>query len=120
MLMPCKECRLEISTTAEVCPHCGFQQGAWLRKIRKEINEQEEYENSKEYKDIIDKRARSEGFKNAEAKEISEHKEWERKEKREEKIKWMKDVMYTIVGASLILGPILLILRLAYIVIFGG
>ena len=118
--MPCKECRVEISTTAEVCPHCGFQQAAWYKKINKEINEQEEYENSKEYKDIMDDRARSEGFKNAEAKEISEHKEWERERKREEKIEWMKDVLNTILGAALIIGPILIILRLAYIVIFGG
>ena len=111
MLINCKECGRQVSSTAEFCPHCGN-----TKFLEQHLSAVRQYKKQREEDRVAyEEQARSEGFKNADAKREAEYKEIERKEK----IRWMfEDLPHIIVGASLIIGVILLCLWFAYIVIF--
>lgn len=102
MLFPCKECGIEISLNAEVCPNCNFQQGAWHRKISRELKAKEEYESSEEYKAKKDKEARSRGFVNIEEQRIFERQEYERKKKEEKYKQFLKTLFFIVLFIGLV------------------
>ena len=68
MLIKCKECGRQVSSSAESCPHCGNTK--FLEQHRYAV--QEDKKEREEAEARYEKQARSEGFKNGDEKRKAE------------------------------------------------
>lgn len=109
MLIKCKDCGRQVSSSAESCPHCGNTK--FLEQHRYAV--QEYKKEREEAMARYEKQARSEGFKNGDEKLKAEHKKQEKKARKKE----LNDKIVVYGGCIL---PLVLLLILIFGYIFYG